>query len=59
VRSSSSGLVTAGGRVFGAVGMGSTLALARAQAYERVSRVSFAGMQTRGDIAVGEKRGGA
>jgi phosphoribosylamine--glycine ligase len=44
------GLVTAGGRVLGAVGMGASLSEARARAYERLGRVRFEGMQFRGDI---------
>lgn len=46
-----SGLMTDGGRIFGALGMGMGLARARAQAYERLKRVSFAGMQYRLDVA--------
>jgi phosphoribosylamine--glycine ligase len=44
-------LVTAGGRVLDVVGLGPTLAEARARAYEGVARVSFPGMQFRTDIA--------
>jgi phosphoribosylamine--glycine ligase len=44
-------LLTAGGRVLNVVGLGPTLAEARARAYEGVSRISFPGMQFRSDIA--------
>jgi phosphoribosylamine--glycine ligase len=42
--------VTSGGRVFGAMGMGSTLECAREQAYRHLEAVSFDGMQFRRDI---------
>ena len=45
------GLVTAGGRVLDVCGTGPTLAEARSRAYEAVSRISWPGMQHRGDIA--------
>jgi phosphoribosylamine--glycine ligase len=41
---------TAGGRVLGIVGMGPSLADARAEAYSRVSKISFSGMHVRRDI---------
>ena len=44
-------LVTAGGRVFGALGMGGALETARREAYKHLSEVSFQGMQFRSDIA--------
>ncbi|OFZ51489.1 MAG: hypothetical protein A2428_11150 [Bdellovibrionales bacterium RIFOXYC1_FULL_54_43] len=46
-------LRTAGGRVFGALGMGPDLAAARAQAYDRIRQIGFSGMQFRTDIASG------
>jgi len=49
-------LVTSGGRVFGAMGMGENLEKAREQAYERMRRVSFEGMHFRTDI--GQAHGG-
>jgi len=45
-------LVTAGGRVLGVTGMGSTLREARRTAYEAVRLVKFAGKQTRTDIGI-------
>ena len=45
------GLVTAGGRVLAVTGQGPTVAEARIQAYEAVSRLSWPGMQHRTDIA--------
>jgi phosphoribosylamine--glycine ligase len=44
-------IVTAGGRVLNLVGMGPTIADARAQAYTALSKISFAGMHYRNDIA--------
>ena len=44
-------VVTAGGRVLAVSGLGPTIAEARARAYEAVGKVSFEGMQVRGDIA--------
>jgi phosphoribosylamine--glycine ligase len=44
-------LVSAGGRVLGAMGYGPSLADARKQAYERIDGVKFKGMQFRKDIA--------
>ncbi|HCM40478.1 MAG: phosphoribosylamine--glycine ligase [Bdellovibrionales bacterium GWB1_52_6] len=51
-------LVTSGGRVFGAMGMGPTLEQARAQAYERLSSRSFEQMVFRKDIALAQTGGG-
>jgi phosphoribosylamine---glycine ligase len=45
------GLVTNGGRVLDVVGLGETVAAARTAAYDAVSRIHFAGMQFRTDIA--------
>jgi phosphoribosylamine--glycine ligase len=45
------GLVTAGGRVLDVCGRGATLAEARERAYAAVARISWPGMQHRGDIA--------
>jgi phosphoribosylamine--glycine ligase len=44
-------LVTGGGRVLDVVGLGPSLAAARARAYEGVRMISFPGMQYRSDIA--------
>jgi phosphoribosylamine--glycine ligase len=44
-------LVTNGGRVLNVVGQGETVAEARTAAYDAVSRIDFAGMQYRTDIA--------
>jgi phosphoribosylamine--glycine ligase len=44
-------VVTAGGRVLAVTGWGSTIADARARAYEAASRISFDGMILRHDIA--------
>lgn len=44
-------LVTAGGRVLGAVATGRDQKMARENAYARLKRVSFEGMQYRSDIA--------
>lgn len=46
-------LVTAGGRVLSVVGRGATVAAARAQAYQGVDRIHFAGMQVRRDVGEG------
>jgi phosphoribosylamine---glycine ligase len=46
-------LVTNGGRVLNIVGVGTTVAEARTAAYEAASRIDFAGMQFRTDIASG------
>ncbi len=50
VRRQGSELLTSGGRVLGALGMGTRLELAREEAYERLGRVTFEGMQFRTDI---------
>jgi phosphoribosylamine--glycine ligase len=42
--------MTSGGRVLGALGQGLNLEQARQQAYQRLSQVSFEGMQYRADI---------
>ena len=44
-------VVTAGGRVLGVTGVGSTLEQARTSAYQAVGAISFEGMQYRNDIA--------
>ncbi len=44
-------IVTAGGRVLNLTGLGRTPAAARDRAYDAASRISFAGMQIRTDIA--------
>ena len=44
-------LVTSGGRVLSAVGVGDSLPAARDAAYELVERISFDGAQYRTDIA--------
>jgi phosphoribosylamine---glycine ligase len=44
-------IVTAGGRVLGVTAIGATIADAKKQAYEAVSRISFEGAQYRHDIA--------
>ena len=44
-------IVTAGGRVLGVTGLGPDPAAARDRAYDAASRISFEGMQVRGDIA--------
>ena len=44
-------LVTAGGRVLNLTGLGPTPAAARDRAYDAAKRISFNGMQIRGDIA--------
>jgi phosphoribosylamine--glycine ligase len=46
-------LVTAGGRVLGVTGLGSTLEAALARAYRAVEQITFAGMQYRSDIGRG------
>jgi phosphoribosylamine--glycine ligase len=53
------GLVTAGGRVFGAVGWSHNLGNARAEAYRRLREAGFAGMHARTDIGEGVRPGGA
>ena len=49
-------VVTAGGRVLNVVGLGPEFALARERAYAAVSRIEFAGMHYRRDIAWREMR---
>ncbi len=44
-------LVTSGGRVLNVVGLGATIADARARAYEGVGQIRFPGMHFRSDIA--------
>ncbi len=44
-------LVTNGGRILNVIGLGETVAAARTAAYDAVSRIHFAGMQFRTDIA--------
>jgi phosphoribosylamine---glycine ligase len=44
-------IVTAGGRVLNVTGLGTTAAVARDRAYDAARRISFAGMQSRSDIA--------
>jgi phosphoribosylamine--glycine ligase len=44
-------VVTAGGRVLGVLGLGSTLTEAQRQAYRGVDKISFAGHHFRTDIA--------
>lgn len=44
-------IVTAGGRVLNVTGLGPDPAAARDRAYDAASRISFEGMQVRGDIA--------
>ena len=44
-------IVTAGGRVLNVTALGSTPSAARDRAYDAASRISFAGMQIRSDIA--------
>ena len=46
-------LVTNGGRILNVVGMGATVDDARTAAYDAASRIDFAGMQFRKDIASG------
>lgn len=50
VRFQNHDLVTAGGRVLGALGLGPTLSLARETAYRQLAEVRFEGMQFRSDI---------
>lgn len=55
-RSDAGDLVTAGGRVLAITGRGSTIAKARARAYEGVGAVSWAGIHYRNDIAASAAR---
>jgi phosphoribosylamine--glycine ligase len=50
-------LVTSGGRVLAITATGADVGAARALAYEAVSRISFAGMQYRRDIALSAAEG--
>jgi phosphoribosylamine--glycine ligase len=52
-RSASGDLVTAGGRVLAVTAVGTSVADARARAYEGVASISFPGAQWRHDIAAG------
>ena len=45
-------LVTNGGRILDVTGLGDDVAAARTQAYDAVSRISFAGMRFRRDIGL-------
>jgi phosphoribosylamine---glycine ligase len=45
------GVVSAGGRVLGVTGLGSSLEQARARAYRGVAAISWPGVQVRSDIA--------
>ncbi len=57
VESGPQGLVTAGGRVFAAIGLGKDLEAARAEAYRRLEAVRFEGRQYRRDIAAARGAG--
>ena len=50
-------LVTNGGRILNVTALGDDLPAARAQAYEAVSRISFAGMRFRRDIGLAAAEG--
>jgi phosphoribosylamine--glycine ligase len=50
VQKQGAGLVTAGGRVLGALGEGATWEIARGRAYENAKQVTFSGAQYRTDI---------
>ena len=52
-RSTAAGLVTAGGRVLGAVGAGDSLVAARDRAYSLLGEVAWEGLHFRRDIAAG------
>jgi phosphoribosylamine--glycine ligase len=52
-RSAAGDLVTAGGRVLAVTAVGTSVADARAKAYEGVASISFPGAQWRHDIAAG------
>ena len=52
-RRSASGLMSSGGRVLNAVGLGATVAEARAHAYSHVERIRVQGLRCRSDIARG------
>ncbi len=51
VKKENSDLLTSGGRVFGALGMGEDLERAKASAYLKLKQIHFEGMQFRSDIA--------
>ncbi len=51
IKKSSTGFEVGGGRVFGAMGQGASLREAKEKAYERLSKITFAGMHFRKDIA--------
>ena len=57
VAESGGSLVSAGGRVLGALGIAPSLEQARSQAYERLAQVGFEGMHFRRDVAA--PKGGA
>ena len=50
VQKSKQGLQVAGGRVFGALGLGGSIASARDRSYGRLRKIKFSGMQFRSDI---------
>jgi phosphoribosylamine--glycine ligase len=50
-------LVTNGGRILNVTALGDDLPAARAQAYDAVSRISFAGMRFRRDIGLAAAEG--
>ncbi|HET7807213.1 MAG TPA: phosphoribosylamine--glycine ligase [Gaiellaceae bacterium] len=50
-------LVTSGGRVLAVTATGDDLAAARSRAYDAAGRISFEGMQRRGDIALAAAEG--
>jgi phosphoribosylamine--glycine ligase len=52
-RRSEAGLVSSGGRVLNAIGLGSTVAEARTRAYRQVERIRADGLRWRSDIAQG------
>jgi len=52
-RGADGSIVTSGGRVLGVTALGETFAAARKTAYAAVERISFKGVQYRGDIAAG------
>lgn len=58
VRREGGQLLTSGGRVVCALGMGKSLEDSRASAYENLGRLSFEGMHFRSDIGGGEGEGG-
>src|SRR5207248_1679981 len=52
VKQDAQNLVTSGGRVLGALGMGPNLDSARKKAYENLKEVRFSGMQFRSDVGI-------